>query len=86
MPRPFRAQQKFFGLYKIWQGRQLFAKTFWTNQKELKYKTLQKRGLIHVEKESREEKVQLVISEDNRDNQQSFIALAKTVAASQHKR
>ena len=95
------------------------------NQKKLKYKTLQKHGLIHVGKESREEKVQLEISEDSRDNQQSygiaffdqpcclssknslsnlfsqykisvcwrntndfssFMALAKTVAASQHKR
>ena len=42
------------------------------NQKELKYKTIQKRGLIHVGKEIREEKVQLEISEDNRDNQQSY--------------
>ena len=94
-------------------------------KKNLKYKTLQKHGFIHVGKESREEKVQLEISEDNRDNQQShgiaffdqhcflsslnslpnlfsqykislcwrntndvssFRALAKTVAASQHKR
>ena len=40
--------------------------------KKLKYKTLQKHGLIHVGKESREEKVQLEILEDNRDNQQSY--------------
>ena len=25
------SQNFFFGLYKIWQGRQLFAKTFWTH-------------------------------------------------------
>ena len=42
------------------------------NQKKLKYKTLQKHGLIHVGKESREAKVQLEKSEDNRDNQQSY--------------
>ena len=44
------------------------------NQKELKYKTLQKTWVDSCRegKESREEKVQLEISEDNRDNQQSY--------------
>ena len=119
--------------WKIWQqslnwcnySRFKTLKRTKPNQKKLKYKTLQKHGLIHVGKESREEKVQLEILEDNRDNQQrysfaffdqhcclssknslsnlfsqykislywrntkdvsSFTALAKTVAASPHKR
>ena len=48
------------------------------NQKRLKYKTLQKHGLIHVGKESREEKVQLKISEDNRDDNKVTVSLSLT--------
>ena len=45
---------------------------------KLKYKTLQKHGLIHVGKESREEKVQLKISEDNRDDNKVTVSLSLT--------
>ena len=49
-----------------------FKKNKTNPPQKFKIQSITKHGLIHVGKESREEKVQLQTSEENRDNQHSY--------------